>query len=111
MGLASHIGLALGVPTIGCAKSRLIGEEAGELGRRRGAEAPLLDGGERIGTVLRTRDGTRPLYISVGHRIDLASAVRWVLASAARFRLPEPIRMAHRVVTEAKREWAGRGSS
>jgi deoxyribonuclease V len=72
---------------------------------------PLVDGGERIGTVLRTRAGTRPVYVSVGHRIDLASACRWVLAAAPRYRLPEPIRAAHRLVTQAKREWSGRGQA
>jgi deoxyribonuclease V len=109
MGLACHVGLLVGVPTIGCAKSRLLGEPASELGAARGSRAALMDGAERIGTVLRTRTGAKPLYVSVGHRIDLASAERWVLAAAPRFRLPEPIRMAHQVVTEAKREMAGRG--
>ena len=111
LGLASHLGLALGVPTVGCAKSRLLGEPRGALAARRGARVPLVDGGERIGTVLRTRAGTRPVYVSVGHRIDLASACRWVLAAAPRYRLPEPIRAAHRLVTQAKREWSGRGQA
>ena len=111
LGLASHVGLALGVPTVGCAKSRLVGEARGRLGEARGSRAALVDGGERIGTVLRTRSGVRPVYVSVGHRIDLASACRWVLASAARYRLPEPIRAAHRIVTEAKREWMAHGQA
>ena len=111
LGLASHIGLALAVPTIGCAKSRLVGEVRGEVGRERGSRAALRDGGERIGTVLRTRTGVRPLYVSVGHRIDLASAERWVLATATRYRLPEPARMAHRVVTAYKKEHAQRGDA
>jgi len=111
LGLASHLGLALGVPTVGCAKSRLLGEPRGVLAARRGARVPLVDGGERIGTVLRTRAGVRPVYVSVGHRIDLASACRWVLAAAPRYRLPEPIRAAHRLVTQAKREWSGRGQA
>jgi deoxyribonuclease V len=106
MGLACHVGLVLGVPTIGCAKSRLIGEPACDLGVPRGSRAALMDGAERIGTVLRTRTGVKPLYVSVGHRIDLVSAERWVLAAAPRFRLPDPIRAAHRVVTQAKREMA-----
>jgi deoxyribonuclease V len=104
LGLASHIGLALDVPTIGCAKSRLVGTPAGRLGQARGSRVALVDGPERIGTVLRTRDGVRPVYVSVGHRIDLASAERWVLAAAARYRLPEPSRLAHQRVTQFKRE-------
>jgi deoxyribonuclease V len=109
--LASHIGLALDSPTIGCAKSRLVGTPAGRLGQARGSRVALVDGPERIGTVLRTRDGVRPVYVSVGHRIDLASAERWVLATAARFRLPEPARRAHQLVTRLKKEWAARGHS
>jgi deoxyribonuclease V len=111
LGLASHVGLALEVPTIGCAKSRLVGEACGPLGLERGSRQPLCDGGRRIGTVLRTRTGIKPLYVSVGHRIDLASAERWVLATAARFRLPEPARLAHQRVTRLKKEWAARGHS
>jgi len=109
LGLASHLGLALDVPTIGCAKSRLVGEVRGTLGRQRGSRAPLVDGGERIGTVLRTRTGVKPLYVSVGHRIDLASAERWVLAAATRYRLPEPSRLAHQAVTATKKEHLRRG--
>ena len=111
LGLASHLGLALDTPTIGCAKSRLIGRVEGALGRARGCRAALIDGGERIGTVLRTRTGVKPLYVSVGHRIDLASAERWVLATATRYRLPEPARLAHQTVTAHKKEHAGRGHS
>jgi deoxyribonuclease V len=108
-GLASHIGLALDVPTIGCAKSLLVGEAAGPLAEGRGSRAALIDGGEQIGTVLRTRTGVRPVCVSVGHRIDLASAERWVLAAATRFRLPEPARLAHQEVTAYKRELTRRG--
>jgi len=111
LGLASHIGLALDIPTIGCAKSRLIGEVRTPLGRARGSRAALWDAGERIGTVLRTRTGVRPVYVSVGHRIDLASVERWVLAAAARYRLPEPARLAHQLVTQRKKEWLARGNS
>jgi deoxyribonuclease V len=111
LGLASHIGLAMEVPTVGCAKSRLIGEVRGGLGLARGSRAALWDAGERIGTVLRTRAGVKPVYVSVGHRIDLASAERWVLAAAPRYRLPEPARAAHRLVTQRKKEWVARGNS
>jgi len=109
LGLASHLGLALEVPTIGCAKSRLVGEVRGHLGRERGSRVPLMDGDERLGTVLRTRTDVKPLYVSVGHRIDLASAEHWVLATATRYRLPEPSRLAHHVVTATKKEHQERG--
>lgn len=100
-GLACHLGVLCDRPTVGCAKSRLIGEH-GEPGWRRGAAVPLLDNGERIGTVLRTRDRSRPVYVSVGHRIDLATAERIVLACACRSRLPEPTRLADRLVAATK---------
>jgi hypothetical protein len=106
-GLACHVGLALGVPTVGCAKSRLVGEVRREPAARRGGRAALLDEGERIGTVLRTRTNVKPVFVSVGHRIDLVSACRWVLACALKYRLPEPSRLAHRLVTEYKRELVG----
>jgi deoxyribonuclease V len=93
-GLACHLGLWLDLPTIGCAKSRLIGTHA-EPGRRRGCHRPLLDEGEVVGEVVRTRDGVRPVYVSVGHRIDLATARAWVIRLARAARLPEPIREAH----------------
>ena len=102
LGLASHVGLALGLPTIGCAKSRLVGTVPRDPGRRRGGRAPLMDGDERIGMVLRTRTGIKPVFVSVGHGLDLASAERWVLAASPRYRLSEPIRAAHRLVTAYK---------
>ena len=92
-GIASHLGLMADLPTIGCAKSRLCGEHA-EPGRRRGSTAELRLGGEVIGAVLRTRDGVKPIYVSVGHKIGLEAAVQWALLLAPRFRLPEPIREA-----------------
>jgi deoxyribonuclease V len=110
-GLASHVGLALGLPTIGCAKSLLVGEPAGPLGTQRGSRTPLMDAGEQIGAVLRTRTGVKPVYVSVGHRIYLASAERWVLAAAVRYRLPEPSRLAHQEVTRLKKEWSGRANA
>lgn len=109
LGLACHIGLALEVPTVGCAKSLLVGRPAGDLGAARGSRTPLVLEGERIGTIVRTRTGVQPVYVSVGHRIDLASAERWVLAAAPRYRLPEPARLAHQEVTTCKREIAARG--
>lgn len=96
-GLACHLGVLLDLPVIGVAKSVLVGEP-GEPGRRRGSVAPLLDAGERVGAVLRTREGVAPVYVSVGHRVRLDTAVRWVLACGKGFRLPEPTRKAHQAV-------------
>ncbi len=102
-GLACHVGLLCDLPTIGCAKSRLLGTHA-VVGRKRGARRPLRDEGEVIGTVLRTRAGVRPVYVSVGHWMDLTTAVRLVLACAVRYRLPEPTRRADRLVARLKGE-------
>lgn len=97
-GIASHLGVICGVPSIGVAKSRLIGEH-GEPAQRRGAWVPLRDKGETIGAVLRTRPGTRPIYVSIGHRVSLPVAVRYVMACTARYRLPETTRWAHRLAS------------
>ncbi|MDE3095399.1 MAG: deoxyribonuclease V [Chloroflexota bacterium] len=101
-GFACHLGLLLDIPTVGVAKSRLVGE-AGAAGRARGSRADLVDGGEVIGSLLRTRAGVRPVFVSVGHRIGLADAERWVLRCAPSHRLPEPTRLADRLAGEAKR--------
>lgn len=103
-GIASHLGLLLGIPTIGCAKSRLYGSHA-DPGFLRGSGAALVGGkGKVIGCVVRTKDGTRPVYISIGHKIGLPAAVRWTLACSAGCRLPEPTRQAHLFVTRLRRE-------
>jgi deoxyribonuclease V len=102
-GIACHVGVICELPTVGVAKSRLLGEHR-EPAARRGSRAALRDRGERIGTVLRTRDGVRPLYVSIGHAIDLASAERLVLRAGRGFRLPEPTRRADAAVARAKRE-------
>jgi deoxyribonuclease V len=101
-GLACHLGVALDLPTIGCAKSRLVGTHR-EPGPRRGARTRLVDGGERIGLVLRTRAGVKPVYVSVGHRVSLETARAWVLRLAPRWRLPEPVRAAHAEVNRLRR--------
>jgi deoxyribonuclease V len=80
MGLACHIGLCLDRPAIGCAKSRLCGEHEA-LPPDAGAWAALRDGAETIGAVVRTRQGARPLYVSIGHKVELETAIRWVLAT------------------------------
>jgi len=93
-GLASHLGLFLDVPTVGCAKSRLCGEHDVP-GGGPGSYAELVDDEEIIGVVLRTRRRTNPLYISVGHRIDLPGAIHWAMECCRGYRLPEPTRLAH----------------
>ena len=94
VGLASHLGLVLGVPTIGCAKSILCGQH-GDLGDEPGDCVSLLDGDEVVGSALRTKRRVKPVYVSIGHRIDLDEACRWVLACCRGYRLPEPTRLAH----------------
>jgi deoxyribonuclease V len=94
IGLAAHLGLYLGIPTIGCAKSRLCGE-CGELPQNQGSRAELVDTGEVIGAVVRTRTGVKPVYVSIGHMIDLDGAIHWVEACCRGYRLPEPTRLAH----------------
>jgi deoxyribonuclease V len=101
-GLASHIGLWIGIPTVGSAKSRLVGTHL-PVKAKRGSWTGLYVEGERVGSVLRTRDGINPLYVSPGHLIDHASCRRIVLACATRYRLPEPQRQADILAGEAKR--------
>jgi deoxyribonuclease V len=97
IGIASQMGLWLERPSIGVAKSRLYGRHA-EVGPQRGAQADLLDkSGTIIGTVLRTREKTNPLYISPGHLIDVKHATQFVLDCCIGYRLPEPTRWAHKV--------------
>lgn len=106
-GIACHLGVICDLPSIGCAKSRLIGRH-GELAKPRGACTPLHDGAEIVGTVVRTREGTRPLFVSVGHRMTLPDARQLVLDCAVRFRLPEPTRLADRLVAMARRRFTER---
>jgi deoxyribonuclease V len=93
-GLASHLGLVLDVPTVGCAKSRLTGEH-GEVGVHRGDFARLTVAGRQIGSVLTTRDHVKPVYVSPGFRADFPSSRRITMACLTRYRLPEPTRLAH----------------
>jgi deoxyribonuclease V len=101
LGLAAHLGLFVDRPTVGCAKSRLIGEFVAP-GAEKGAHRPLCDGDEVIGAVVRTRADVKPLFVSVGHRCCLDDAIDLTLACATKYRLPEPTRLAHRAVSEAK---------
>jgi len=100
-GLACHLGLLTDLPSIGVAKSRLIGEH-GTLAPQKGAQTPLRHDGETIGTLLRTRAKVSPVYVSVGHRIGLETALDYVLACTTRYRLPEPTRLAHRLASDEK---------
>lgn len=95
IGIASHLGLWLQRPTIGVGKTRLCGRNA-PLAEEKGAHQPLVDKGETIGAVVRTRTGKHPLFISPGHLADIPTSVALVLACAPKFRLPEPIRLAHK---------------
>ena len=103
LGIASHIGLWLGVPTIGCAKSRLCGTYK-EPNAAPGSLAPLMHRKEQIGYIVRTKHKVKPVFVSAGHRIDLASAVRVVLGTTRGYRLPEPTRLAHLRVNELRRK-------
>ncbi|HLI30151.1 MAG TPA: deoxyribonuclease V [Terriglobia bacterium] len=106
-GIACHIGVLFDKPTIGCAKSVLIGEHA-EPGWRLGSAAPLLSGGERIGVALRTRDRVKPIYVTVGHRVSLDTAVDLVKQCVDGFRIPKPTREADRYVRTLRRAWQSR---
>ncbi len=108
LGSASHLGLHLDVPTLGCAKSRLVGTHEA-VGPRRGEVAWLVHKGRRVGAVVRTREGARPLYVSPGNRMSLRGAVEAVLQCLGRFRVPEPLRRAHLLVQESKRKETRRG--
>jgi deoxyribonuclease V len=97
-GIASHLGLLVDLPTIGVAKTLYVGEHA-RLAARKGVSVPLVDGDETIGAVLRTRAGVKPVYVSIGHRVSLETAVRWVMACVTRYRLPETTRWAHHLAS------------
>lgn len=96
-GLASHLGVIFDIPTIGCGKTRLLGE-AEEPDVHRGAMASLIDNNEIIGNVLRTQNNIKPVYVSIGHRISLVTACEWVLKLSPKYRLPETTRQADQAV-------------
>ena len=93
-GIACHLGLLFDLPAIGCAKSVLVGRH-GLLGMEAGSTADLLDDGEVVGAALRTQAGKTPVYPTIGHKVDLPTAVHWVMACTKGFRVPEPTRLAH----------------
>ena len=98
LGIASHLGVLIDKPTIGVGKSRLCGQH-GPVPESRGEWTPLVDRGETIGAVLRSREGVRPIYVSSGHRIGLETAIRYVMACTIRYRLPETTRQADRLAS------------
>jgi deoxyribonuclease V len=100
-GLATHMGVTLGVPSIGVAKSVLIGT-CKDPPPTRGAQSPMMDKAEQIGVVLRTRDNVKPVYVSIGNQVDLPSAVELVLSCVTRYRIPEPTRLADIEVAKVK---------
>lgn len=99
-GIACHLGVLTGLPSIGVAKTRLLGEHD-PVPNRRGAWVSLRDRGEVVGAVLCSRAGVRPIYVSVGHRISLENAVEWVMACTTRYRLPQTTRAAHALASRA----------
>ena len=102
-GVASHLGVKRDLPAIGVGKSRLVGTPVAPLGEAVGSTVPLHDRGEEIGALLRTRARANPLWISIGHRVSLPAALRWVRATSAGRRLPEPTRLAHEAAGMVRR--------
>ena len=98
-GIASHLGLWLERPTVGCGKTLLSGRYR-DLAQEKGSQAPLIHRGETIGVALRTRSGTNPMFISPGHLADIATAAELVMRCAPKYRLPQPIRLAHNAAGE-----------
>lgn len=96
-GFACHLGVLLDMPALGVAKSILVGTPQGPLGAEKGSRVPLVDDGDPVGTVLRTRDDTNPVYVSVGHRMTLDDAEALTLACSPRYKIPEPTRHAHKL--------------
>ncbi len=104
-GLACHLGILLNKASVGCAKSRLVGN-GDEPGKKKGDFSPLFDKGEEIGRIVRTRDNVKPLYISSGHLVDLETSVWITLECCGRFRLPEPTRLAHHEVNRLRKQFS-----
>ncbi|MEK7322086.1 MAG: deoxyribonuclease V [Pseudomonadota bacterium] len=102
LGIASHLGVLSGLPTIGVAKSRLVGIHV-PLAEEKGAAVELYDRGELVGKVLRTRDRVRPLYVSLGHRVSLETSLHYVMRCVTRYRLPEPTRQADKLASAVSR--------
>ncbi|MCK4856390.1 MAG: endonuclease V [candidate division Zixibacteria bacterium] len=104
IGMASHLGLLLDMPSIGCAKKLLCGE-AGELGNEVGDTTPIHNGNREVGCAVRSRQNVKPLYVSPGHKIDIETAVRTVIDLLRGYRLPEPLRLAHVMANKQRRNY------
>jgi deoxyribonuclease V len=102
MGIASHVGLFLELPTIGCAKSRLVGKFE-PVPEQKGSYSVLKVDDERVGWVVRTRDGVKPIFVSPGHRIGLERTLKVVMECCGIFRIPEPLRRAHQLVNRLRK--------
>jgi len=105
-GIACHLGILFDKPTIGCAKSLLVGEHD-EPGEKAGASSPLIFRGERVGVVLRTRNRVKPIYVTIGHRVSLDSAVHLVRRCLDGYRIPRPTREADHYVRDLRRAYQG----
>ena len=101
-GIATHVGFLLKIPTVGVAKQILLGD-ALEFGPARGSSSPIWDRGEIVGMAVRTKAGSRPVYVSPGHAVDLETAVEAVLVTTGTSRIPAPVREAHRISREVRR--------
>jgi deoxyribonuclease V len=104
-GLATHLGLLADLPTIGCGKTRHVGK-FGNIENGRGSTTSLCDGDEVIGKVVRTQDGVKPLFVSIGHRASVETAVDWILKLSSKFRQPEPIRRVNEIVSQMRSEYS-----
>ena len=106
IGMATHVGIITDMPSIGCAKSLLYGKYE-EPGNAKGQFSPLVtNSGEEIGAVVRTRDGVQPVFVSIGHRIDLDKAIEIIMSCSLKYRIPEPLRLAHKLAAGEKIEIA-----
>lgn len=110
-GLACHLGVVIDLPVIGCAKSRLVGRFTPPAPRRGSMTYLYETADEVIGAVVRTRDRVKPVFVSIGHKLDLEAAVRWTLACTKGFRLPEPTRHADRIAEQVKRGTVSGGNA
>ena len=105
IGMASHLGIELDIPTIGCAKTRLVGAfDKDNLDKTRGSYQYLTFADEIVGVALRTQDDIKPVFVSIGHKIDLQSSIKWVLKMSPNYRLPETTRFADQIVNKMLKE-------
>ncbi len=103
-GIASHLGVVTGIASVGVAKKKLVGDCV-EPPDEKGAWTPILLDGEVVGAALRTREGVKPVFVSPGHLTDLESSLEFVISVAGRYRIPEPVRLAHQLTVKVRKEW------